>query len=134
MRLKKKEARHKHTIASRWMFCCFVLQPCLRHGLRADFFRDLQRLHLFTTPAGRRTSDSICPVWDKFQRLWQQKRDVSTGSNNDKGHQAFPFQLVGRCHQSWCFVAQQTSSLRCAAALLTHPVIFDADEAPHRSE
>lgn len=50
------------------------------------FPRDLQRLQLFMTPAGRRTSGLICPVLEKLKLLWQQKsqkRNVSTGSNNE---------------------------------------------------
>lgn len=116
---------------------CPSTVPSTRTVCRFPF--DLQ--HLFMTPAGRRTSALICLMWLGCGRISAsvimveiEESNVSTGSNDEIKASGLPFTARGKMTSILVFVAEQTSSLRCAITLLTHPLISDAGKAPRHCE
>lgn len=61
-----------------------------------------------------------------------EESSVSSGLTDEIKASGLPFTARGKMTSIlvFCFVAEQTSSLRCTIVLLTHPVISDAGEAP----
>lgn len=124
------------------LLCPWVV-PSTRSVCRFPF--DLQPFltehrSVFLTPKGRCAAALICVMWlwhgrvssNAAKRLRLKRVAFSLVRMMRWRDRAFSLRLVGRWHQSSCFVAKQTSSLRCAIALLTHPVISDAGEANER--